>query len=80
MTDRDLTTPIRLNMEIRGRRTSFSLEAGVWNALTQMCRDREQSMDELCEEIVESGDAGVSMASAIRTAVLKHFMDSAAAA
>jgi len=80
MNDHDPTVPARLNIEIKGRRTSFSLEAGVWDALTQMCRDREQSMDELCEEIVENAGEGVSMASAIRTAVLQHFMDSVEAA
>jgi predicted DNA-binding ribbon-helix-helix protein len=69
-----LTEQIRLNMEIRERRTSFALEAGVWDALRTMCRDLEKSMDEVCEDIVTSAEPGTSMASAIRTAVLKHFM------
>ena len=80
MIDRDPTTPVRLNIEIRGRRTSFSLEVAVWDALTQMCRDREKSMDELCEEIVANAEPGSSMSSSIRSAVLRHFMDSVEAA
>ena len=61
-------------MEIRRRCTSFALEVGVWDALRTMCRDRETSMDEACEDIIASAEPGTSMASAIRTAVLEHFM------
>jgi len=65
---------VRMNMEIGGRRTSFSLEAGVWEALRTMCADRQQSMDAVCEDIISDAEPGTSMASAIRTAVLQHFM------
>jgi predicted DNA-binding ribbon-helix-helix protein len=68
------TQQIRLNLEIARRRTSFSLEAGVWDALRTMCADHQKSMDELCEEIIAKAAPGTSMASAIRTAVLIHFM------
>ena len=68
------TQAVRMNMEIDRRRTSFSLEAGVWDALRTMCADHQKSMDELCEEIVAKADPGTSMASAIRMAVLAHFM------
>lgn len=66
------TRPRRLNLTIEGRRTSISLEAGVWDCLTEMCRDKETSLDETCESIVRSAN-GLSMASAIRIAVLEHF-------
>lgn len=60
----DPTRQVRTNMTLRGRRTSFSLEAGVWDALTEMCRQREQSLDEMCEQIVAEAEPGMSMASA----------------
>lgn len=71
----DATSVIRLNMEINSKRTSFALEAGIWDALTAMSRDKEQSIDETCETIVSHAENGVSMASAIRMAVLAHFRE-----
>jgi predicted DNA-binding ribbon-helix-helix protein len=68
----------RMNIIVEGRRTSLALEAGIWDSLTEMCRQQQKSLDETCEDIVREAD-GVSMASAIRTAVLKHFMARAAA-
>lgn len=73
------TKKVRLNLAIRGKRTSLALEAGVWDSLTEMCRKEETSLDELCEDIVAQSK-GVSMASAIRIAVLEHFAERAAAA
>jgi predicted DNA-binding ribbon-helix-helix protein len=69
------TSVIRMNMDINDRRTSFALEAGIWDALTVMSRDKEQSIDETCEAIVSRASDGVSMASAIRLAVLEHFIE-----
>lgn len=80
MINKEPTEQVRLNMELFGRRTSFALEAGVWNALTDMCREREQSVDEVCEAVVSNAEPGTSMASAIRIAVLQHFMDRTSAA
>lgn len=73
------TSLVRLNMDINERRTSFALEAGIWDALTVMSRDKQQSLDETCEAIISRAANGVSMASAIRTAVLAHFMEAHAA-
>jgi predicted DNA-binding ribbon-helix-helix protein len=68
------TEQIRRNLEIAKRRTSFALEAGVWDALVDICRLEGVSVDDLCERIVaQSKD--VSMASAIRTYVLEYFMN-----
>jgi predicted DNA-binding ribbon-helix-helix protein len=67
------TDVVRIKITIRNRRTSMALERGILNSLTQMCRDRQTSMDELCESIADSSTGG-SLASAIRTAVLEHFM------
>lgn len=62
----------RQNIVIGGRRTSLALEAGIWESLTEMCRGEQMSLDEACETIVKNAE-GVSMASAIRVAVLEHF-------
>jgi predicted DNA-binding ribbon-helix-helix protein len=67
------TEQIRRNLEIANRRTSFALEAGVWDALVDICRLEGVSVDELCERIV-AGSKDVSMASAIRTYVIEYFM------
>jgi len=68
------TQQIRRNLEIAKRRTSFALEAGVWDALVDICRIEGVSVDELCEQIVAESK-GVSMASAIRTYALEYFME-----
>lgn len=74
MSARVATEQVRRNLEIAKRRTSFALEAGVWDALVDICRMEGVSVDELCEQIVaESKD--VSMASAIRTYALEYFME-----
>lgn len=74
MSTRVATEQIRRNLEIAKRRTSFALEAGVWDALVDICRMEGVSVDELCERIVKQSK-GVSMASAIRTYTLEYFMD-----
>ena len=67
------TDVVRINISIGNRRTSMALERGILESLTQMCRDRQISLDELCESIAKT-KTGTSMASAIRTAVVEHFM------
>lgn len=67
------TAVVRINIIIDGRRTSMALERGILDSLTQMCRDRQTSLDELCEAIAKSAP-GTSMASRVRTAVVEHFM------
>jgi predicted DNA-binding ribbon-helix-helix protein len=72
--DRQLASKVRQNVMIKGRRTSLTLEAGVWESLLEMCRSNESSLDELCERIVEKSDDG-NMASSIRTAVIEYLME-----
>ena len=74
MSARIATEQIRRNLEIAKRRTSFALEAGVWDALVDICRFEGVSVDELCEQIV-ANSKDVSMASAIRTYTLEYFME-----
>lgn len=72
------THKMRLNLAIKGKRTSLALESGVWETLTEICRREEQSLDELCEEIVDKSAKDCSMASAIRIHALKYFKTLAA--
>ncbi|MBN06129.1 ribbon-helix-helix domain-containing protein [Ponticaulis sp.] len=46
--------------------------------MTEICRREEQSLDELCEKIVDKCGKDVSMASAIRIHALKYFKSRAA--
>jgi predicted DNA-binding ribbon-helix-helix protein len=67
------TQKLRQNLTLRGHRTSLALEVAVWDALTEICRREETSLDELCEMIVANiGD--VSMASSIRSYTLEYFV------
>lgn len=74
MIARRSATKVRQNIVIKGRRTSLMLEPLVWDALTEMCRMGESSLDDLCETIVEKAD-DKNMTSAIRVAVIQHFME-----
>ncbi len=67
------TQQIRRNLEIANRRTSFALEAGIWDSLVDICRVEGVSVDELCEKIV-ARSKDVSMASAIRTYAIEYFL------
>ena len=74
MIGRRSTSKVRQNIMIKGRRTSLVLEPLVWDALTEMCRMGESSLDDLCETIVEEAEEK-NMTSAIRIAVIQHFME-----
>lgn len=69
------TEQVRANLQINGVRTTFSLEVAVWAALRTMCADNELSLDGMIERIVARAEPGASMASAVRTSVLEHFME-----
>jgi len=67
---------IRLNLTLKGVRTSLALEDGTWKTLTEICRREEMSLDELCEYIVERrSPPNASMSSAIRMYALSYFRD-----
>jgi predicted DNA-binding ribbon-helix-helix protein len=78
MIARGPTEQVRRNFEIGNRRTSFSLEAGVWDTLLEICRREAISIDGLFDDIIANAQ-GVSMASAVRTYALEYFMDLAIA-
>lgn len=64
---------LRLNMMIANRRTSISIEPEAWDALTEIARLREVSVDELVGEI-DTVRGDVSRASAIRLFILDFFL------
>lgn len=65
---------LRINVVIDGKRTSISIESEAWNALTDIARRREMSVDELVGEI-DGVRGAVSRASAIRIYILDFFRD-----
>ncbi len=79
MASRPQARKIRQNLSIGGRRTSLSLEAAVWETLTEICRIEEKSLDELCDSIVRDAAGRVSMASALRLRALGYFREAGAA-
>jgi predicted DNA-binding ribbon-helix-helix protein len=62
----------RKNLMILGRRVTISVERAVWNALVEICRREELSLDELCEAVAKRRLA-VSLASGLRMTVLFYF-------
>lgn len=69
----------RKNLLIEGQRTTISLERAIWDALVEICRREEISLDELCDAIaVRRGEASIS--SALRIAALLYFRNAAESA
>jgi predicted DNA-binding ribbon-helix-helix protein len=60
---------IKRSVAIAGHRTSVSLEAPFWDALTRIARERSQSIQALIAEI-DSGRGQNNLSSAIRCHVL----------
>jgi len=63
---------IRKNVTIGNRRTSVSLEAQVWNGLSDICNREEIGMDALCTRVAECRKES-SMSSALRVFLLTYF-------
>lgn len=62
----------RRNIFIGDRRTSVSLEILVWEALVDVCRREEISLDEICTE-VENRRLSSSMSSSLRMFLLIYY-------
>jgi predicted DNA-binding ribbon-helix-helix protein len=60
---------VKRSVAIAGHRTSVSLEAPFWDALTRIARERGQSVQALIAEI-DSGRGQNNLSSAIRCHVL----------
>ncbi|MEO9901319.1 ribbon-helix-helix domain-containing protein [Nisaea sp.] len=63
---------IRKNVTIGHRRTSVSLEAQVWNGLSDICKRESIGMDGLCTLVAERRQES-SMSSALRVFLLTYF-------
>ncbi|WP_193183887.1 ribbon-helix-helix domain-containing protein [Nisaea sediminum] len=63
---------IRKNVTIGNRRTSVSLEAQVWNGLSDICKREEIGIDALCTRVAERRKES-SMSSALRVFLLTYF-------
>jgi predicted DNA-binding ribbon-helix-helix protein len=63
---------IRKNVTIGHRRTSVSLEAQVWNGLSDICKRESIGMDGLCTMVAERRQES-SMSSALRVFLLTYF-------
>src|SRR5260370_34681818 len=69
---RSASTLVNRNVTVAGRRTSMRLEPAMWDALQQICRREDKSLNELVTEIdrqrIES-----SLTAAIRVYLLRYF-------
>lgn len=66
------TTRVRKNLIVQGRRTTVCIETAVWDALLEICRREEVSLDSLCDAVA-SHKGGISIASALRVTGLRYF-------
>jgi predicted DNA-binding ribbon-helix-helix protein len=69
---------VKRSVAIAGHRTSVSLEAPFWDALTRIARERGQSVQALIAEI-DSGRGQNNLSSAIRCHVLAALQGASAA-
>ena len=65
------------SVEVRGKRTSLSLEVEFWDALHKIASGENITVQELVEQI-RNGYEPASLTSAIRLFVLKHYQDRSA--
>ncbi|MEQ8332161.1 ribbon-helix-helix domain-containing protein [Nisaea sp.] len=63
---------IRKNVTIGHRRTSVSLEAQVWNGLSDICKRESIGIDALCTMVADRRQES-SMSSALRVFLLTYF-------
>jgi predicted DNA-binding ribbon-helix-helix protein len=64
------------SVEIRGHQTSLSLEDEFWSALREMAAEQGIGLYSLIARI-EQHNPGLTLSSAVRVFVLKHYQHSA---
>ena len=67
--------PKKRSLNLRGHRTSVTVEDRFWDALCEIAKKKEFSINKLVAEIDETRDFDAGLASAIRDYVLRHYMD-----
>jgi predicted DNA-binding ribbon-helix-helix protein len=64
--------PKKRSLNIKGHRTSVSLEEPFWDAFIKLAKIRQQSLNSLASKIDESRDPRVGLATAIRVFCLQQ--------
>ncbi len=69
------SAPVKRSVTIAGHRTSVSLEAEFWDALADIAKARNRSVNGLISEIDAARAAGTpgGLSSAVRLYVLAHY-------
>ena len=67
--------PVKLkrSITISGHRTSVSLEADFWQALTEIAAEMKRPLAQLVDEIDKRDGRGQNLSSALRIFVLAHY-------
>lgn len=66
--------PVKRSFQIRGHRTSLSLEEPFWRALKDIAAERDIPLAQLVAEIDSARDAMASgLSGAVRIYVLEHY-------
>lgn len=64
---------LKRSITISGHRTSVSLEADFWQALTEIAAEMKRPLAQLVDEIDKRDGRGQNLSSALRVFVLAHY-------
>lgn len=64
---------LKRSVTISGHRTSVSLEADFWHALTEIAAESKRPLAKLIDEIDKRDGRGNNLSSALRVFVLAHY-------
>jgi predicted DNA-binding ribbon-helix-helix protein len=64
---------LKRSVTISGHRTSVSLEAEFWHALTEIAAELKRPLAKLIDEIDKREGRGKNLSSALRIFVLAHY-------
>ena len=64
---------LKRSVTISGHRTSVSLEAEFWQALTEIAAELQRPLAKLIDEIDKRDGRGNNLSSALRVFVLAHY-------
>ena len=64
---------LKRSVTISGHRTSVSLEAEFWQALTEIAAELKRPLAKLIDEIDKRDGRGNNLSSAVRVFVLAHY-------
>ena len=66
--------PKKRSLNIKGHRTSVSIEEPFWHAFNKLAKARQESLNSLASKIDESRNPKVGLATAIRVFCLQQFL------